>query len=68
MGSRAPPKITRPGEQAQREVLIDWLWMEGSALPQAFAPNELEHIGLRSVGAIFGLPLARFLPKEPETT
>lgn len=37
--------------------LIDGLWMEGGALPEAFAPGELSQIGLNSVGAIIGLPL-----------
>ena len=49
-------------------AVIDGLWLEGSALPHAFDLNELEQIGLRSVGAILGLPLASFLPQEPETT
>lgn len=34
-------------------AVIDGLWLEGSALPQDFAPGELERIGLASVGAIF---------------
>lgn len=38
-------------------ALIDGLWMEGGALPEAFAPGELSQIGLTSVGAIIGLPL-----------
>ncbi len=38
-------------------ALIDGLWMEGGALPEAFAPGELSRIGLESVGAIIGLPL-----------
>ena len=37
--------------------VIDGLWMEGGALPDAFAPNELTNIGLESVGAIIGLDL-----------
>ncbi|EAQ47509.1 transcriptional regulator, TetR family protein [Roseobacter sp. MED193] len=37
--------------------LIDGLWMEGGALPEAFAPGELSQIGLYSVGAIIGLSL-----------
>jgi AcrR family transcriptional regulator len=38
-------------------ALIDGLWMEGGALPEAFAPGELAQIGLDSVGAIIGLSL-----------
>lgn len=38
-------------------ALIDGLWMEGGALPEAFTPGELSQIGLTSVGAIIGLPL-----------
>ena len=38
-------------------ALIDGLWMEGGALPEAFAPGELSQIGLNSVGAIIGLSL-----------
>lgn len=46
-------------------AVIDGLWLEGSALPEAFAPAELETIGLRAVGAILGLDLAAHLPDEP---
>ncbi len=38
-------------------ALIDGLWMEGGALPEAFAPGELSKIGLESVGAIIGVSL-----------
>lgn len=38
-------------------ALIDGLWMEGGALPEAFQPGELSQIGLESVGAIIGLTL-----------
>ena len=38
-------------------ALIDGLWMEGGASPEAFAPGELSQIGLTSVGAIIGLSL-----------
>ncbi|SEO11959.1 transcriptional regulator, TetR family [Gemmobacter aquatilis] len=37
--------------------VIDGLWLEGSALPEAFAAGELERIGLDAVGAILGLDL-----------
>ena len=36
--------------------VIDGLWMEGGMLPAAFAPGELETIGLSAVRAILGLP------------
>lgn len=38
-------------------AVIDGLWMEGGALPDAFRPDELPGIGLQSVGAIIGLAL-----------
>ena len=38
-------------------AVIDGLWLEGSALPDAFDEHELETIALRSVGAIIGLEL-----------
>ena len=38
-------------------AVIDGLWLEGGALPGAFAPGELPGIGLESVGAIIGLNL-----------
>lgn len=40
-------------------AVIDGLWLEGGALPGAFDPDELEQIGLRSVGAILDLELAK---------
>lgn len=42
--------------------VIDGLWLEGSALPTAFAPGELERIGLMAVGAILGLDLLSVHP------
>jgi hypothetical protein len=39
--------------------------MEGCALPSAFAPGELETIGVEAVGAILGIDLAAALsPNE----
>lgn len=46
-------------------AVIDGLWLEGSALPDAFAPDELERLGLRSVGAILGVDLLAALPALP---
>lgn len=37
--------------------VIDGLWLEGCALPEAFVKGELVEIGLRSVGAILGVDL-----------
>lgn len=38
-------------------AVIDGLWLEGSALPEAFAAGELEDIGIASVSAILGINL-----------
>ena len=38
-------------------AVIDGLWLEGSALPEAFAVGELEDIGIASVSAILGIDL-----------
>lgn len=56
-----PPDRLRPLAIACNAV-IDGLWMEGSALPDQFAPGEVERIGLASVGALLGLDLASALP------
>jgi TetR/AcrR family transcriptional regulator, transcriptional repressor of bet genes len=40
-------------------ALIDGLWLEGGALPEAFKAGDLSDIGLVSVGAILGLNLAQ---------
>ncbi|PZR00381.1 MAG: TetR family transcriptional regulator [Cereibacter sphaeroides] len=45
-------------------ALIDGLWLEGSALPHAFAPDELVEIGLTSVSAILGFDLTPHLPRN----
>jgi AcrR family transcriptional regulator len=45
-------------------AVIDGLWLEGSALPHAFAAGELEQIGLHAVGAILGLDLAAQMPEQ----
>lgn len=44
--------------------VIDGLWLEGCALPEAFVKDELAEIGLRSVGAILGVDLLSEV--EPE--
>ncbi|WP_297774589.1 TetR family transcriptional regulator C-terminal domain-containing protein [uncultured Roseovarius sp.] len=38
-------------------AVIDGLWLEGGALPEAFGPDELIGIGLHAVGAIVGMDL-----------
>lgn len=38
-------------------AVIDGLWLEGGALPDAFAPGEIETIGRASVAALLDLPL-----------
>ena len=40
-------------------AVIDGLWMEGGALPNAFEAGELPEIGLQSVGAIIGIDLQK---------
>lgn len=48
--------------------VIDGLWLEGSALPGAFAVGELERIGLDAVGAILGQDLGQDLLAPLEQT
>ena len=38
-------------------AIIDGLWLEGGALPDAFGPDELPSIGVASIAAIIGIPL-----------
>lgn len=38
-------------------AVVDGLWLEGGALPEAFGAHELPQIGLSAVGAILNLPL-----------
>jgi hypothetical protein len=56
--------LPRPADEATLRAhaiacnaVIDGLWLEGSALPEAFAPGEVERIGLhrsaRSLDLIF---------------
>jgi TetR/AcrR family transcriptional regulator, transcriptional repressor of bet genes len=48
--------------------VIDGLWLEGGALPDAFGPDELAEIGVRSVGAILGIELAYVGPQDGTKT
>jgi TetR/AcrR family transcriptional regulator, transcriptional repressor of bet genes len=53
--SASPAQLRR--DAIACNAVIDGLWLEGSALPEAFAPDELAEIGLASVGAILGIDL-----------
>lgn len=57
VGRPAPPDPARRHAIACNAVL-DGLWLEGCALPEAFGPDELTGIGLRAVSAILDLDLA----------
>ncbi|MFZ1727011.1 MAG: TetR family transcriptional regulator C-terminal domain-containing protein [Albidovulum sp.] len=52
-------RITSPDQDRRYAIacnaVIDGLWLEGGALPEAFGDNELAEIGLTSVTAIIGL-------------
>jgi TetR/AcrR family transcriptional regulator, transcriptional repressor of bet genes len=57
----ALPRTASPDQLRAEAIacnaLIDGLWLEGSILPNAFAPGEIVRIGLRSVGAIVGVDI-----------
>lgn len=55
-GTPAAPAQLRQLAIASNAV-VDGLWLEGGALPEAFDPGELPRIGLQSVSAITGLNL-----------
>ena len=55
-GRPAPPAQLRHLAIAANAVL-DGLWLEGGALPDAFEPGELAMIGLSSVSALIGISL-----------
>lgn len=64
--------LHRPRDDAQLRrdaiacnAVIDGLWLEGSVLPDIFAPAELERIGLTSVGAILGVDLVAAMALLP---
>ncbi len=48
-------------------AVIDGLWLEGGALPEAFEQDELPDIGLRSVGAIIGLNLVNCMREQVDS-
>ncbi|KIC20156.1 TetR/AcrR family transcriptional regulator [Leisingera sp. ANG-Vp] len=57
-GRAAPPARLRQLAIACNAV-IDGLWLEGGALPDAFTPGELPEIGRQSVAALIGLNLTQ---------
>lgn len=48
-------------------AVIDGLWLEGSALPEAFPGDELAQIGVRAVGNILSVDLINHLLEVEET-
>ena len=54
---RAVDAATLRAEAIACNGVIDGLWLEACALPEAFVKDELAEIGLRSVGAILGVDL-----------
>lgn len=66
----ALPREVLPGqlrcEAIACNALIDGLWVEGSLLPDAFAPGEIITIGLGSIGAILGVDLLAHASKLPD--
>lgn len=62
-GRAADPHDCRPLAIACNAV-IDGLWLEGGALPDAFEEGELAAIAVQSVGAILGLDLTEAKAQE----
>ncbi len=60
---RPADEVTLRHQAIACNAVIDGLWLEGSALPEAFGPDELPRIGLTSVGAILGIDLLSHLPE-----
>lgn len=46
--------------------ILDGLWLEGCALPEGFASDEMAQIGASAVGAILGVDLLPHLPALTE--
>lgn len=67
-GTREPRELRRLAIACN--AVIDGLWMEGCALPEAFERGELVELGIRAVGAILGTDLSRYLflsePIQPD--
>lgn len=64
---RAAPVAQQRAEAIACNAVIDGLWLEGTILPHAFAPDEILTIGLRSIGAILGVDLLVHTPLLTET-
>ena len=60
---RSPPPAALRRHAIACNAVIDGLWLEGGVLPSEFSADELERLGLDSVGAILGLPLTA--PEKP---
>lgn len=58
-GERSPDDLRQLAIAAN--AVIDGLWIEGGTLPDAFARGELVRIALRSIGAMLGVDLTRYL-------
>ncbi len=56
---RAAPAAALRRHAIACNAVIDGLWLEGGVLPDAFVPGELAGIGLASISAMLGLPLAQ---------
>ena len=41
-------------------AVLDGLWLEGSALPDTFHPDEILRLGLTSVGTLLNIDLTEF--------
>ena len=60
---RRADAATLPPYAIACNAVIDGLWLEGSALPEAFEPGELARIALSAVGSILGVDLSH-LPRH----
>lgn len=68
----ALPRAANPAQLREAAIacngVIDGLWLEGSVLPESFAPGEMERIGIAAVGAILGVDLAGAMARIPPET
>ena len=60
---RVADEATLRAQAIACNAVIDGLWLEGSALPEAFEAGEIPRVGLTSVGAILNLDLLSHLPE-----
>lgn len=63
----AEPALLR-GQAIACNGILDGLWLEGCALPEAFEQDEMAQIGARAIGAILGVDLMQHLPPLAEQT